>query len=425
MSTLRVFITNLLRLGLLQGVNVLLTMITIPLLLYYFGIKGLGIISVVHALMFYLAIVTEYGFNISATGRIARAEKLENTGSVFYAVLSSKLLISVILFALCSCILYFIPSLHIHLPNFFAAYLYVLGQAFFAGWFLQGKGKLHIASAISLGGKAITLALVIFSLGRSSAISTYLLYFGIGNCMAGIASVVYTARKYGLSFQTPARADVALHMREGWPVLVSGLSTSTAVYSTIFILRVFTNDVLVGYYAIAERLILFFRQGLSLFSQSVYPLLCSFVVDREKARRFFTRLWIPLVCSMLILGGILFLFAPGVINIFSGKVVDMAPGFLKIMAFIPFLSCLQISPVQTMLVAGKFKNYAMLQVIALITHVLLCCLGAAFFQPFGIAYGQLLNECLLLLMLLWGSRNVPGYVRIGNIFSFTAKQAAA
>ena len=71
MSVLR---KNILSLFVLQGANYILPLVTIPYLVRVLGPANFGRIAFAQAFIQYFVMLTDYGFNLSATRDIARAE---------------------------------------------------------------------------------------------------------------------------------------------------------------------------------------------------------------------------------------------------------------------------------------------------------------------------------------------------------------
>src|SRR5215471_9108563 len=82
-------------LGLIQVSNFLLSLLVIPYVIRTVGADGFGIIAVAQVLMFYLSVITDYGFNRTAIRDVAlyKDDRLR-ISQVFSTVIVSKLLIS-------------------------------------------------------------------------------------------------------------------------------------------------------------------------------------------------------------------------------------------------------------------------------------------------------------------------------------------
>jgi PST family polysaccharide transporter len=142
----------------------------------------------------------------------------------------------------------------------------------------------------------------------------FLFFLGAGNILAGILSVIAARRIFKLKFIPPKWQEIMLELKEGWHITTANLSSFTCQYSNVLILRVFTNDLVVGYYSIAERIFFTIRQVLGIFSQAIYPVVCQLVQKgREQLVQFFKTVYLPFLLSVCSGAIILFIFAPQVL----------------------------------------------------------------------------------------------------------------
>ena len=130
---------NFLSLSLLQAANYILPLITLPYLIRVLGAEKYGLVIFAQAFTHYFIILTDYGFDLSATRDISihRDDKAK-VADIFNSVLLIKFSIMSAGF-ICFLILVFsFQRFSEEWPVFLLSYGVVLGNFLFPLWFFQG-----------------------------------------------------------------------------------------------------------------------------------------------------------------------------------------------------------------------------------------------------------------------------------------------
>ena len=355
----RRLLSNFVALSIIQGTNFLLPLIVMPYVIKRVGPDGFGAISVAQVVMVYLSTVCDYGFNLTATRDIAIGRNDDNKISrIFYTVLAAKLVITMAAFLLLAVMTLTVPLFRENILLYLLGFTYVIGQSLMVSWFFQGVERMQYITVITLISRLIFVVLVFAFIRHRADRQLFLLFLGIGNIIAGIVSIYLAVKLFRFSFYRPSWADIRYELREGWQITVSNLSINTYLYINVFVLRLFTNDLVVGYYSVAERIFFAVRQILGIFSQVIYPRVCQIVQEgRRQVKEFFTKVYLPFLILVLASCSILFFFSGFIVSIFLGNRSAMAVQLLRILAFVPVIVCLNIPAYQVLLGLNLKKSY--------------------------------------------------------------------
>jgi PST family polysaccharide transporter len=144
------------------GAGYLMQLAALPWVVRAVGAESFGIISFANAFIQYLVILTDYGFNLSASREVSiRRHDRAALQDIYASVLALKLgLCAIAALVLLGSILYF-PNFRAAAPVLVCSFGLVVGQALHPSWLLQGLERQRIAAVLSVSCKALGLAAVL------------------------------------------------------------------------------------------------------------------------------------------------------------------------------------------------------------------------------------------------------------------------
>ena len=148
-------------LGLVQLSNYVLPLITIPYLTRVLGASNFGLVMMAQATMIYLTLLTDYGFNLSATKEISIHR---NDPKKVSEITSSVLIIKTTLLGIGAIILnfliQFVPLFHDHSALFYLSFLIVIGNTYLPTFLFQGLEKMTFIALFNLVAKVAFTGLI-------------------------------------------------------------------------------------------------------------------------------------------------------------------------------------------------------------------------------------------------------------------------
>jgi O-antigen/teichoic acid export membrane protein len=393
---------NIVALSVLQAANMLLPLATFPYLLRVLRPGHFGAYVFAQALVGYLVLLTDYGFNWSATAHVARVQNDRHAVSkIFWATQGAKTLIAVVCFAILLIAAFFVARLRDMLPVLLATYPVVIGTVLFPQWLFQGLERMKFTTVSMLSARLLLLPLTFFLVHSPADTWIASLISSMSVVAAGVVASILIAKNRLIIPLMPRMADIIEALREGWHMFISTAAISLYTTTNSVLLGFIAGDVAVGYFGVADKIRNVAQAPLTPFANAIYPRVTAlFSEDAEKA--------FGLVRKMLYLGGSTMLLASValwggadlIIRIAVGPGYEPAVIVLKWMAPLPLLICLSnVLGVQVMLPLGMKKRVSeILMVCGLFNLALLVPLASAYGAQ-GAAMSVLATEFLVTTLM--------------------------
>ncbi|THU33539.1 hypothetical protein FAM09_25665 [Niastella caeni] len=392
----RIF-SNFMALGILQGANFLLPVLVMPFVIKRIGADGYGVVAVAQVVMLIFCTITDYGFNLTATRALAlHRDAIGKNARLFFTVLAAKMVICTVLFGVLLLLITLIPFFKPHFQLYLFGFTWVIGQSLLVSWFFQGMEKMKYITIYTLLSRLLFVALVFVFIRQRSDYRFFILFMGIGSMVAGIGSIVRAVRFFKLPVVRPLWGDVVHELKEGWPVMLSNISINTFLSINVFILRIFTNDLVAGYYSVAEKIFLASRQIPVMFSQVIYPPLCQLAQKGAASTQgFFRSVYIPFLLLVLLASVLLFGFSPFIISFFLGSEQGNAVLLLRLFCLGPLIVCLHIPASQLLMAFNQKKSYLRVLAQGTIINVICNLLLVQIWGPVGTTITVLFTELFI------------------------------
>lgn len=362
----KTLLENFTSLSILQIANYVLPFIVFVYVIRVLGPEKFGLISFATAFIGYFQILTDYGFNYSATREIAiyqnDKEKLSN---FFSSVMSIKLILGGICLLGLSLILYIFPQLRVNYILYMLTFGMVIGNILFPVWFFQGIEKMKYITILNVFSKVISTILIFIFVKQISDYLYVPLLNSMGFIVGGIIGFIVVIKVFNIDLVRPSK-DMLIHeLKDGWHVFISTVSVSLYTNTRIFAVGLFTNNTITGYYTIAEKLMEIVQTfPLASLTQSLFPRLSKIHSENpKKAYKIVKKFQKYVIIFFFFLIPILWVLAPWIVDIVAGEPYEDTILAFKILLIAAFFINANAFKIFYLLIGGKGEIYAKIHVL--------------------------------------------------------------
>lgn len=156
--------SNIYYLAIVQGINYILPLLTLPYLSRILGPSNIGIIAFSGAVIGYLVLITDFGFNLSATRQISIHRKdLNEVNKVFSSVLTIKFILMFFCFLLLVLANFLLKWNNLEIKIFIITFGMVIGRVIDMFWIFQGFEMMKYITYLNLSTRILfTIGVFIF-----------------------------------------------------------------------------------------------------------------------------------------------------------------------------------------------------------------------------------------------------------------------
>lgn len=393
----KTILTNFFSLGVIQGTNFILPIIVLPYLVSVVGLAKYGSVALAQSFVFYWIMFADYGFNLSTTREIALfKDDKKRISEIVSSTLFAKSILCLIALVGFVLLINTIPMFFQNKNLYYFGFMMVVGQSLIPVWFFQGIEQMKFITYINLGSKAIQTVLIFLLVKQPSDYVYVLLFYGIGSLIGGVGAVWLMVSRFAVKLTLPSRVNIMHELKKGWYIFLSHFSINIYTNSNIFILGFFANEVIIGYYSIADKVVAIARQLLMIFFQATYPTICKQILKgHEFVISFFKNYFLPFALGIFLLCLLIFGFADFITRFFVGHAVPEIVYAVRWMIIVPMIVCLNMPAFQTLLAYNYQKSYMLIFVSGSALNILLNLTLARYFLISGTITAIVVTEIFI------------------------------
>jgi len=391
---------NFFSLSLLQGANYLLPLITLPYLVRVLGVEKFGLIAFAQAFIQYFVILTDYGFNLSATREISiHRENKEKVSEIFISVLTIKFALMILSLILLCAVVFSFSKFKSDWQIYFLTFGMVVGQVLFPVWFFQGMERMKYIAFLNIASKLLFTILIFIVIKKASDYIYVPLINSCGFILAGIFGQCLAFRNFRIRPHLPTINCLRSHLKDSTQFFLSRASVSIYTSSNAFFLGLFTNNAMVGYYSAAEKLYMAFQGIYQPLTNTIYPYMAKYRNISLYKKIFKSSLVLNSISCVL-----LFVFSRQLVTLLFGSDFQQSILVLKIFSVALLLVTPAILLGYPFLAALGFARYANGSVIAgsLFHLAALAIISQFYINAWLVAALALITTGIVLVLRIYG-----------------------
>ncbi len=388
----KVLVSNFLALGVVQGLNFLLPLLVVPYLLYTLGIELFGLLAMATAFSSYFLILSDYGFNVTATREISiYREDSKKLNEIFSAVMIIKSLLMSLGFSILLLSLWLFDSLGKDALIYILTFGMVIGEVLFPIWFFQGIEKMRYIAILNIVAKLFFLLAILLFVKIEDDIYLVPLFNSLGFIMVGLLSLFYIHKKFNIRFVWQPYRVLRQYIIMGWHIFLSKLAVTLYSSSNIFILGLFTNHLMVGYYAVAYKVVSALVSLGDIVNQVIFPYLSKkWIENREFYYKLFYKFLQGIILTMFFIAIVLFFTAQDIVRLLVGEDSLISVELLQIMSLFIIIAPLGGLYSQSFVTQSRSFYVTKSTFWTLVVNLLLVAILIPLYGVYGLAMAEVL-----------------------------------
>ena len=365
-KTAKTLFANFTYLSILEIIGLLLPLISYPYVIRTVGADNYGVVVFCQAIIAYVVIIINFGYNVSATRKIS-----ENRTNVFKIreIYSSIVYQKLLIFAIC-----LVSGLFVLIFLKYDYSVILLGfiglciqEVFFPTWLFQGLERMKFITIITFVAKCSCLILIFLLVHDKKDYACIPVLYSIGGFFTSVLSVIILKKKFDIYFVKVSKYRMKEDFLESLPFFTSRLSAIVMERGNVLVIGTFFSYDMVAIYDLCAKIVSILKTPFSLVAQVIYPNVAkskNMLLVKKSIK--IVLLFGAFVCLFV------YLFAPNIILLLSDTSMLGAVSILKIMVlYVPIVGISYLFGASVLVVKGYSREYNLSVVYSVLLYILM------------------------------------------------------
>lgn len=381
--------------------NLVLPFLTLPYLGRVLGAENYGVVLMVIAIMQYLFVICDYGFNLSATKDIAiYREDKGKVNEIFSNIFYIKFVLVFLSFVILTMCIFSLTALKEHKTAYFLGFGIVIGQVLNPVWLFQGMEKMKYMTWVNIIAKGTFTALIfVFIRVEEDYLKVPLLY-SLGFLIGGLFSMYFAFKFFKIKWIKPNLDVIKNLVKHSTQYFLSRSAATLYTTSNTIVAGLALGNYYAGIFGAAEKLFMAMTVIYNPLGDALYPYMA-----KNKNIKLYKRVFIMVMLLNTVVATLMFIYSAQIVLLIFGeefresiKIFELF--CLLVLIFVP--TVMLGYPFLGALGKEKYANYSV--VFASLVHLVLL---AALFNSltiYRILYLLIFTQSIVFVVRLIGSK---------------------
>ncbi|MEA3427447.1 MAG: oligosaccharide flippase family protein [Bacteroidota bacterium] len=348
-------IFSFINLSFIQGANILIQVLMIPIITRSIGLASFGEVMVASSYAALVSLLVNFGSSQSGVKDVAIHKDDPKALSVtFYTIFGVRSLLFLI--SLLSVAIMYLLRFH-YADLFLMANTIILSEVVNPLFFFIGLQNLFVYNLTNLLAKTSSAILILIFIKSADQSLWINFYLGITNAIGYLLLCLYAVRKYKLSFCKISVSSFRKYMVENSYLTGNNILVQLQQSFFLFAVSGMGNPLLLGAYSLCDKIVWSFRILIISFANAVYPKAVSlFQAGGTHWHTFKKKMNYLLVAVFACTSVVLFFYAHWIVFIITGAPNELAASFVKAVSLVPLAAALNALNVIDMLMRGDYRT---------------------------------------------------------------------
>lgn len=352
---------NFASLGVVQLVNYVFPLITVPYISRIIGPEGYGIINYATAFVGYFVLLVGYGFDLTATRRIALNPKdILSRNKVFSEVINARVILLILSFLFFLSAILFLEPIRKDIRVYLLLFVTCLSTILTPQFIYQGLQELSIFAKVNFV-KGIISTILVFMIIKKPDDYIWLITINVSvGLLMSIFFLLHAFKKFKLKFNLMDPRDTFIILWNERMIFLSTIVVSLYTTTNTVLLGFFDSIENVGYFTTSQSFLTIITTVLTVpLATALFPYIgTSFSISRDQGLDVVKKI-LPIIFYIVTLSCLcLWLFSPFLVSFLYGGKFNNSILPLQIMSLLPLIICLSnMFGIQVMLNLGMDKLF--------------------------------------------------------------------